>query len=329
MIRVAINGFGRIGRVLTRLIQEEPTIELVAINDLATPNTLAHLFKYDSVHGQFKGIVSTENNHLIINNKPVFISSESNPEHLPWLNMNIDIVIECTGKFKTKAFATKHLNAGAKKVIISAPSLDEDVKTVVIGSNDNCIDGSEEILSNASCTTNAAAPLIKILNEQFNIENVSLTTVHSYTNDQDLHDSPHKDLRRARAGAVSIIPTTTSASKAIVKVFPELENKIHGYAVRVPVPDGSLIDICATVKNIPTEEQVNNAFKHAAKNELNNILQYTLDPIVSVDVIGNSHSCVFDANLTVVNGNMIKVVGWYCNESGYSNRLIDLIKKVG
>lgn len=328
MTRVAINGFGRIGRVVARLLQNHPTIQLVAINDLADTKTLAHLFKYDSVHGVFNGEVLTEKDHLIINGQKIRITTEKEPQNLPWLSLNIDIVIESTGMFRSKELASKHLNAGAKKVIISAPAQGDDLKTIVIGSNDHILNGTEVILSNASCTTNAAAPLIKVLNDLCGIENVSLTTVHSYTNDQDLHDSPHKDLRRARAGALSIVPTTTSATKALVKVFPQLTGKIEGYAVRVPVPDGSLIDICATVQKSVSINEINKAFENASEKELKGILAYTSDPIVSVDIIGNPHSCVFDSELTTINGNMIKVVGWYCNEAGYSNRLIDLIKKI-
>jgi glyceraldehyde 3-phosphate dehydrogenase len=326
MIKVAINGFGRIGRVFTRAIQNHPNIQLVAINDLADTKTLAHLLKYDSVHGKFDGEINTDDEKLVINNKTVHIYTEKNPEDLPWGELDIDIVIESTGLFRTKDLASKHLTAGAKKVIISAPSKSDDVKTVVLGINENNIDGTEQVLSNASCTTNATAPIIKVLNELCGLETIHLTTVHSYTNDQRLHDAPHNDLRRARGGALSIIPTSTGAANAITKIFPEMVGKIEGYAVRVPVPDGSLIDICATVSKKVTQEEVNAAFKKAAKTNLQGILAYTDEPIVSIDIVGNPHSCIFDAGLTSVIGKTVKVVGWYDNEAGYSNRLVDLIE---
>jgi len=328
MIRVAINGFGRIGRVFTRVIQNHPNIQLVAINDLADTNTLAHLLKYDSVHGHFNGEISTDGEDLIINQHPVKILTERNPEELPWAPLGIDIVIESTGLFRTRELASKHIAAGAKKVIISAPSKSEDVKTIVLGINEDLLDGSEEILSNASCTTNATAPLIKVLDELCGIEVAFLTTVHSYTNDQKLHDAPHADLRRARGGAQSIIPTSTGAASAIIKIFPQLKGKIEGYAVRVPVPDGSLIDVCATVKKGVTKDQINAAFQKAATTNLKGVLEYTNEPLVSVDIIGNPHSCIFDAGLTTVIGNTVKIVGWYDNEAGYSNRLVDLIEKI-
>jgi glyceraldehyde 3-phosphate dehydrogenase (phosphorylating) len=328
MIRVAINGFGRIGRVFTRAIQNHPNIELVAINDLADTNTLAHLLKYDSVHGKFDGTISTSDDSLIINKNPTKILTEKNPENLPWADLNIDIAIECTGLFRTKELASKHIAAGAKKVIISAPSKSDDIKTIVLGINENSIDGTEEILSNASCTTNATAPLIKVLNDLCGIETVHLTTVHSYTNDQKLHDTPHSDLRRGRAGARSIVPTSTGAASAITKIFPEMVGKIEGYAVRVPVENGSLIDICATVKTPATIKEINQAFKEASESSLKGILAYTKEPLVSVDIIGNPHSCIFDSGLTSVVGNMIKVIGWYDNEAGYSHRLVDLILKI-
>lgn len=326
MIKVAINGFGRIGRVFTRAIQNHPNIQLIAINDLADTNTLAHLLKYDSVHGKFNGTITKNGEDLIINDKAVHILTEKDPENLPWNDLEIDIVIESTGFFRTKELASKHITAGAKKVIISAPSKSNDVKTIVLGINESNIDGSELVLSNASCTTNATAPIIKILNELCGLETVHLTTVHSYTNDQRLHDAPHSDLRRARGGALSIIPTSTGAANAITKIFPEMAGKIEGYAVRVPVPDGSLIDICATVTKKVTKEEVNAAFKKASESNLKGILEYTSEPLVSVDIVGNPHSCIFDANLTSIIGNTIKVVGWYDNEAGYSNRLVDLIE---
>jgi glyceraldehyde 3-phosphate dehydrogenase (phosphorylating) len=326
MIRVAINGFGRIGRVFTRAIQNHPNIELIAINDLADTNTLAHLLKYDSVHRKFDGTISTSDNDLVINRKTIKMFTERDPENLPWAALNIDIVIESTGLFRTKETAGKHITAGAKKVIISAPAKDNDIKTIVLGINENDIDGTEEILSNASCTTNAAAPLIKVLKDLCGVENAFLTTIHSYTNDQGLHDAPHSDLRRGRAGAQSIVPTSTGAATAITKIFPELAGKIEGYAVRVPVADGSLIDVSAAVKKNVTKQEINAAFKKAAETNLKGILAYTDEPLVSVDIIGNPHSCIFDSDLTMVFEKVIKVVGWYDNEAGYSYRLVDLIE---
>lgn len=328
MIRVAINGFGRIGRAFTRALQNNDEIELVAINDLAPAQTLSHLLKYDSVHRAFEGTVSTSESTLTINGKTVTIYNEKDPENLPWEALKIDVVIESTGKFLTSTLANKHLLAGAKKVLLSAPPKSDDIKTVVLGINDAIIDGSENIISNASCTTNAAAPLIKVLHDLYHIENAYITTVHSYTSDQSLHDAPHRDLRRARAGALSIIPTTTGAAKAITKIFPDLDGKIGGCGIRVPVPNGSLIDISLTLKENTSVSAINEAFKKAAEKELKGILEYTEDPIVSIDIVGNKHSCIFDAQLTSITGNMIKIVGWYDNEMGYSNRLADLILKI-
>ncbi len=329
MIRVAINGFGRIGRVFTRAIQNHPNIELVAINDLADTHTLAHLLKYDSVHRKFEGDISISDNDLVINQKAVKMYTERDPENLPWAALKIDVVIESTGLFLTKETSFKHITAGAKKVIISAPAKDKDIKTIVFGINEDHIDGTEQILSNASCTTNAAAPLIKVLKDLCGVENAFLTTIHSYTNDQGLHDAPHKDLRRARAGALSMVPTSTGATKAITKIFPELVGEIEGYAVRVPVIDGSLIDISVAVKRKVTKQEINAAFKKAAETNLKGILAYTDEPLVSVDIIGNTHSCIFDSDLTMVFDKVVKVVGWYDNETGYSNRLADLVEKVG
>ncbi len=328
MIKVAINGFGRIGRSFTRAIQKHNNIELVAINDLADNKTLAHLLKYDSVHQAYKGSVSAADNELVINEKSIKVFGEREPQNLPWGDLGIDVVIESTGKFLTKDLAQTHINAGAKKVILSAPPKSDDVKTVVLGINDDIIDGTEQIISNASCTTNAAAPLIKVLHDHYHIESAYITTVHSYTSDQTLHDAPHRDLRRARAGALSIIPTTTGAAKAITKIFPDLDGRLGGCGIRVPVPNGSLIDISLVLKEDASVEEINKAFKAAADNELKGILQYTEDPIVSIDIVGNSHSCIFDADLTSITGHMVKVVGWYDNEMGYSNRLADLVSRV-
>jgi glyceraldehyde 3-phosphate dehydrogenase len=286
---------------------------------------MSHLLKYDSIHGVLQHSISTENEMLLIDDLKFQFFHESDISKLPWKNLNIDFVIESTGKFKTKETTGLHILAGAKKVILSAPPEDEKIKTVVLGVNDHILDGSETIISNASCTTNNAAPMLKIIQELCGIEQAYITTVHSYTTDQSLHDQPHKDLRRARGASQSIIPTTTGAAKAITKIFPELDGKIGGCGIRVPVPDGSLTDITFNVQRKVTIEEINLAFKNASENELKNILAYTEDPIVSVDIIGNKNSCVFDAQLTSVIDKMVKIVGWYDNEIGYSSRIIDLI----
>ena len=329
MIRVAINGFGRIGRMTTRVLLDRKGIEIIAINDLADTETLAHLFKYDSVHGNFKGTVVSKKTSVIINENEVKFFQEKDPENLPWKELKVDIVIESTGFFRTTEEATKHLKAGALKVIISAPAKDADIKTVVLGINDDILDGTETILSNASCTTNSLAPLVKVIDELCGIQSGYVTTIHSYTGDQKLHDAPHRDLRRARAAAVSIVPTTTGAAKAITKIFPHLDGHLGGAGIRVPVPDGSLTDFTCVVKNPKDIETINAAFKKASENQLKGILAYTEDPIVSIDIVGNPHSCIFDSKLTSVIGNMVKVVGWYDNEIGYSNRLGDLVEKIG
>ena len=328
MIRVAINGFGRIGRMSFRVLLERENVKVVAINDLADTNTLMHLMKYDSVHGVFKGNVESTTTGIKVNDQEVQFFQEQSPENLPWKELEIDVVIESTGLFLTKEAATKHLNAGAKKVILSAPAKDADIKTVVLGVNDAIVDGNEKIISNASCTTNSLAPMVKVIDELCGIESGYITTIHSYTGDQKLHDAPHRDLRRARAAAVSIVPTTTGAAKAITKIFPHLEGNLGGAGVRVPVPDGSLTDFTCVVKNPKSIEEVNATFRKVAGSELKGIVEYTEDPIVSIDIVGNTHSCIFDAKLTSVIGNMVKVVGWYDNEIGYSNRLADLIEKI-
>ena len=328
MKRVAINGFGRIGRMTTRVLLERKGVEIVAINDLADTETLAHLFKYDSVHGNFKGDIKANENSVEINGHAVKFFQEKDPENLPWKEMNVDIVIESTGFFRTKDDASKHLTAGAKKVIISAPAKDADIKTVVLGVNDETLEASDQIISNASCTTNSLAPLVKVIDELCEIQSGYITTIHSYTGDQKLHDAPHRDLRRARAAAVSIVPTTTGAAKAITKIFPHLDGHLGGAGIRVPVPDGSLTDFTCVVKNPKDIETINAAFKKASENELKGILAYTEDPIVSIDIVGNPHSSIFDSKLTSVIGNMVKVVGWYDNEMGYSNRLGDLVEKL-
>lgn len=324
-IKVAINGFGRIGRNLFKLLLNHPVIEVVAINDLADVHTMAHLVKYDSIHGIFQADVSHDDSHLIINQQKIPYFSSKEIADLPWAELEIDYVVEATGKRKTTALLAEHIQQGAKRVILSVPPEDNEIKTIVLGVNEQILTGEERIVSNASCTTNNAAPMVKIIKKLCGMEQAYITTVHSYTTDQSLHDQPHKDLRRARGAAQSIVPTTTGAAKALTKIFPEYEGKIGGGGIRVPVPDGSLTDITCYVQRAITIEEINQAFKDAAENELKGILAYTEDPIVSVDVIGNTHSCLFDAQLTSVLDRMVKVVGWYDNEIGYSSRLIDLI----
>ena len=322
-ITIAINGFGRIGRNLFRLLLNHPQIEVLAINDIADNRTMAHLIKYDSIHGVLPYDVSFDENHIIVDGKKYTFFHEKEISNLQW--NNIDFVVESTGKFKTFEDINKHIIAGAKRVILSAPSEVPEIKTVVLGVNENILDGTETIVSNASCTTNNAAPMIKVINELCGIEQAYITTVHSYTTDQSLHDQPHKDLRRARGASQSIVPTTTGAAKALTKIFPMMDGKIGGSGIRVPVPDGSLTDITCYVKKEVTIEEINHAFKLASENELKGILAYTEDPIVSVDILGNRNSCLFDAQLTSVIDKMVKVVGWYDNEIGYSSRIIELI----
>ncbi|MBN9285955.1 MULTISPECIES: type I glyceraldehyde-3-phosphate dehydrogenase [Flavobacterium] len=324
-IKIAINGFGRIGRNLFRLLLNHPSIEVVAINDIADNRTMAHLIKYDSIHGVLPNKVTFDENAIIIDGHSYLFFHEKEISGLNWKDLDIDIVIEATGKFKTYPSAEAHIKAGAKKVILSAPAEDENIKTVVLGVNEHILDGTELIISNASCTTNNAAPMIQVIQELCGIEQAYITTVHSYTTDQSLHDQPHKDLRRARGASQSIVPTTTGAAKALTKIFPDLDGKIGGCGIRVPVPDGSLTDITFNVKRQVSIEEINNAFQKAAATNLKGILDYTEDPIVSVDIIGNPNSCLFDAQLTSVIDKMVKVVGWYDNEIGYSSRIIDLI----
>jgi glyceraldehyde 3-phosphate dehydrogenase len=328
-IRVAINGFGRIGRVSLRVMLERFDIEVVAINDLTDTRTLAHLFKYDSVHRVFKGEVTHDADNIMVDGKRIKVFSAKNPAELPWKELSVDVVIESTGKFLDRELASQHLKAGAKKVIVSAPSKGTDIKNIVLGINEDMLTPDDLIVSNASCTTNCAAPMIKILDENWMVEDAYITTVHSYTGDQRLHDAPHKDLRRARAAAVSIVPTSTGAAKAITRIFPHLEGKIGGCGMRVPVPDGSLTDITCVLTKSASVKDINLKFKEAAATSLKGILQYTEDPLVSVDIIGNPYSCVFDADFTSVLGAMVKVIGWYDNEYGYSNRLADLVSKIG
>ena len=326
-MNLAINGFGRIGRTFLRTAIARQ-LNVVAINDLTAPATLAHLFKYDSVHGVYKGMVSYDDDSLIIDGKKIKIYNSSNPSQLPWAMLQIDLVIESTGKFTNRANASLHLAAGAKQVLISAPASDKDIPMVVIGVNDDQIDLKSEILSNASCTTNNVAPMVKILDDNWGVEEGYITTVHSMTGDQNLHDAPHNDLRRARAASSSIIPTSTGAAKAITHIFPHLDGRLGGAGIRVPVLNGSLTDFTCILKKKTTIDEINTAFKQAAAGKLKSIIEYTEDPIVSVDIIDNTHSCVFDAQLTSIVGDLVKVVGWYDNESGYSNRLVDLVEKI-
>lgn len=325
-MKLAINGFGRIGRTFLRTALDK-NIDVVAVNDLGDPATLAHLFKYDTVHRGFKGEVSFEDDALIINGKRILVYHESHPQLLPWAELNIDLVLESTGKFTTRKGAGLHLEAGAKQVLISAPA-DKDIPMFVLGVNDKEIDLSSDLLSNASCTTNNVAPMVKILDDKWGILDGYITTIHSMTGDQNLHDAPHKDLRRARAASASIIPTSTGAAKAITNIFPHLEGKLGGAGIRVPVLNGSLTDFTCILKTPTTIEEINKAFKSAAENEMKGLLEYTEDPIVSVDILDNPNSCIFDAQLTSIVGDLVKVVGWYDNESGYSARLVDLVVKI-
>ncbi len=325
-IRVAINGFGRIGRVLFRVLHKRKDFEIVAINDLADVKTLAHLLKYDSIHRIFDAEISSEENSIIVDGNTVKVFNQKDINKLNWRGLDVDFVVEATGLFKTKELAGIHIDNGAKKVIISAPPEDDDIKTIVLGINETILNSDDTIISNASCTTNNAAPMVKVIDDLYGIDTAYITTVHSYTTDQKLHDVAHKDLRRARAGAQSIVPTTTGAAKAITKIFPHLDTHIGGCGIRVPVPDGSLTDITFNVEKDANIEEINSAFKNASENSLKGILKYIEDPIVSTDIIGNPYSCTFDSLLTsVIDNKFVKVVGWYDNEMGYSNRLADLI----
>jgi glyceraldehyde 3-phosphate dehydrogenase len=327
MKKVAINGFGRIGRMCFRSLIQNPNIEIVAINDLTDVPTLAHLLKYDSVHGRFGHSVEAGEGALIVNGKSIKIFAQKDPSALPWGDLNVDVVIESTGIFTDKEGASKHISAGAKKVIISAPATG-GIKTIVLGVNDEMLTSEDTIISNASCTTNCLAPMAKVLNDKFGIEKGYITTVHAYTADQRLQDSPHKDLRRARAAALSMVPTSTGAAKAVGEVLPTLKGKLDGVAVRVPTPDGSLTDLVAVLSREVTKEEVNAAMKEASETHMKGILEYCTDPIVSIDIVGNLHSCIFDAALTSTNGNLVKVMGWYDNEAGYSERVCDLVAKL-
>ncbi len=328
MTKVAINGFGRIGRLSFRQLLQKEGVEICAINDLTSVETLAHLLKYDSIHGRFPGEVSVENGQLIVNGSTVHVSAERDPAALPWGSLGCDVVVESTGVFRDPEGAGKHLTAGARKVVISAPAKG-GVKTVVLGVNDNVIQDDDAILSNASCTTNCLAPMAKVLNDNFGLEKGFITTIHAYTSDQRIQDAPHSDLRRARAAAMSMIPTTTGAAAAVGLVLPELKGKLDGVAVRVPTPTGSLTDLVATLGREVSAEEVNAAMKAAAEGPMKGILEYTEDPIVSIDIVGNTHSNIFDADMTSAQGNLVKVFGWYDNEMGYSARVADLVARIG
>ena len=327
-MRIGINGLGRIGRKLLKTCIERGDIEVVSINEQANNETIAHLLKYDSIHGRFSGNISTYENGIIINGKLINVTHHSNIDEIDWSNPKVDAVVECTGMFLDMKSAQTHLQNGASRVILSAPPKDPSIKSIVLGVNDDLIDKNDKIISNASCTTNSAAPLLKVLDDLWRVKSAFISTVHSYTGDQRLTDSPHNDLRRARAAALSIIPTTTGAAKALTKIFPKLEGNIGGGGIRVPVPDGSLTDITVILESKPTTQEVNDAFYRAANNSLKGIIEYTNDPIVSSDVIGNPHSVIYDSLLTTVVGPMVKVVGWYDNEVGYSNRLYELLLKM-
>ena len=327
-IKVAINGFGRIGRLTFRELLRKDNIEIVGINDLTDNNTLAHLLKYDSVHGRFNGTVTSDESSITVNGQRIEVFAEREPKNLPWGKLGVDVVLESTGRFVDEKGAGGHLEAGARKVVISAPAKG-NITTVVLGVNEGVLTGEEKIVSNASCTTNCLAPMAKILDDAFGIEKGYITTVHAYTSDQNLHDAPHSDLRRARAAALSIVPTSTGAAKAVGLVLPHLNGKLDGIAMRVPVPTGSLTDLTAVLKKPATKDEINAAFKAAAGAEFKGIVEYTADPLVSIDIVGNTHSCISDSGLTSANDTLVKVVGWYDNEAGYSARAADLIERIG
>ncbi|UJH68123.1 type I glyceraldehyde-3-phosphate dehydrogenase [Allomuricauda sp. SCSIO 65647] len=325
-VNIGINGFGRIGRTLFRLMQKHSEYQVVAVNDLGNAKTLAHLLKYDSLHGTFEGEISYEEDSILVKSRKTKVLNHEHPKEIDWKSLQVDIVIESSGKFKQREELQHHLRNGAKKVILSVPPIDENIKMIVIGVNEQTLDAQDDIISNASCTTNNAAPMIKVINELCGIEQAYITTVHSYTSDQSLHDRPHRDLRRSRAAAQSIIPTTTGAAKALTRIFPELSEVIGGCGIRVPVPNGSLTDITFNVKKQTSIEEINSTFKSISENGLKNVLFYTEDPIVSVDINNSCHSCTFDSQMTSVIGKMVKVIGWYDNETGYCSRIIDLIE---
>ncbi|MDD3374999.1 MAG: type I glyceraldehyde-3-phosphate dehydrogenase [Candidatus Omnitrophica bacterium] len=327
-MKIGINGFGRIGRMVLRVAMKKSNIEIVGINDLTDAKTLAHLLKYDSVQGRFDGTIEAKDSAIVVNGKEIPVTAIRNPAEIPWGKYGVDVVVESTGVFRKKEQCLEHIKAGAKKVILTVPSKDEIDNTIVLGVNDNELKSTDVVVSNASCTTNCLAPMVKVLNDNFGLVKGLMTTIHSYTNDQSLLDFPHSDLRRARSAAVSMIPTTTGAAKAVGKVIPALNGKLNGMAIRVPTPDGSVTDFVAELKKEATVEEINAAMKKAAEGPLKGILEYCDEPIVSCDIIGNPHSCIFDALSTMISGNMVKVIGWYDNEWGYSTRVIELAEKL-
>jgi len=330
--KIAINGFGRIGRLTLKASLRNPNLEVVAVNDLTNSKTLAHLLKYDSVHGKFPGTVCAGDDYIQVNDHKIKVYSERDPANLPWKELGIDVVVEATGVFRDREKISKHLEAGARKVVLCVPSktaADVDA-TVVLGVNDHDIKPEHKIYSNASCTTNCLAPFAKVLNDNFGIKRGLMNTIHAYTNDQIILDAPHSDLRRARAAAMSIIPTTTGAAKAVALVIPELKGKLDGFAMRVPTPDGSVVDLTVELEKNVTKEEINEAIKKAAEGPMKGVLEYCTDPIVSTDIIGNTHSSIVDSLLTqVIDGNFVKVISWYDNEYGYANRVVDLVGKIG
>ncbi|MDB9998091.1 type I glyceraldehyde-3-phosphate dehydrogenase [bacterium] len=325
--KIAINGFGRIGRLTFRNLIESTKVEIVAINDLTATDMLAHLLKYDSAHGRFNGTVSHTENSLIVNGKEITVYAQRDPETLPWSELGVEVVIESTGFFRDHAGMSKHIKAGAKKVALSAPA-SGDIKTIVLGVNDQELTDADTMVSNASCTTNCLSPMAKVLDEKFGIVSGFMCTIHAYTSDQNLQDAPHSDKRRARAAAVNMIPTTTGAAKAVALVLPQLKGKLDGYAMRVPTITGSATDLTVQLSRDVTAEEINTAMKEAAEGPLKGILMYTEDPIVSSDIVGDKHSCIFDAGVTSAKGNLVKVLGWYDNEAGYSARLADLVERI-
>ena len=327
-LKIGINGFGRIGRLVFKRMMQKGGFEVVAVNDLADTKTLTHLLKYDSIHGRFPGELKATEKGFTLNGKEILITSEKDPTKLEWNKKGVDLVIESTGVFTTKEKLSMHLTAGAKKVILTAPPKDDLDAIVVLGVNDEVLKPEHKIISNASCTTNCLAPMVKVLDENFGIEKGFMNTIHSYTNDQVMLDQPHKDLRRARAGAVNIIPTSTGAAKAVSKVLPHLNGKLDRFSLRVPTPDGSITDFTVILKKEVKKEEINAAMKKASETSLKGILEYCEDPIVSSDIVGNDHSCIFDALSTMAFGSLVKVIGWYDNEWGYSCRVVDLATKI-
>lgn len=328
-IKIGINGFGRIGRILFRLLIDHPSIEVAVINDIADAPTLAHLLKYDSIHGKLSHEVLAAPKSITVNNRQIAVTNQIHPKEINWASHNVKIVVESSGKFKNTEDLNHHFSEGVEKVILTVPPQDEKIKMVVMGVNENILEEGDKIISNASCTTNNAAPMLAVIQKHFGVKHAYISTIHSYTADQSLHDRPHRDLRRSRAAATSIIPTTTGAAKALTKIFPQLHNVIGGCGIRVPVPNGSLTDMTLNVNKPTSIEEVNKVFKEASNTYLKGILSYTNEPLVSIDIIGDSHSCIFDSQMTsVIGGDLVKLIGWYDNETGYSSRLIDLISLV-